>query len=65
VERWAESISKRRINQAVQVPAPALLALTVSRIAQAQGTIDFSGAQTLMGTLKTLTASSPVAMTTE
>jgi hypothetical protein len=65
VERWAESISKRRINKAVQVPAPALLALTVSRVAQAQGTMDFSGAQILMGTLKTLTASSPVAMTAE
>jgi len=36
----------------VQVPATALLALTVSRVAQAQGTMDFSGAQTLMGTLK-------------
>ena len=32
---------------------PAFLALTVASAAHAQGTIDFSGAQTLMGTFKT------------
>lgn len=33
--------------------APLLLSLTISSVAQAQGTMDFSGAQTLMGTFKT------------
>jgi hypothetical protein len=32
---------------------PAIAALTVTSIAHAQGTMDFSGAQTLMGTFKT------------
>lgn len=32
---------------------PLLLSLTISGVAQAQGTMDFSGAQTLMGTFKT------------
>jgi hypothetical protein len=32
---------------------PALIALTFASIAHAQGTMDFSGAQTLMGTFKT------------
>ena len=32
---------------------PALLALSVASAAHAQGTMDFSGAQTLMGTFKT------------
>lgn len=33
--------------------APLLLSLTISGVAHAQGTMDFSGAQTLMGTFKT------------
>jgi hypothetical protein len=33
--------------------APALLALSFASVARAQGTMDFSGAQTLMGTFKT------------
>jgi hypothetical protein len=33
--------------------APALFALTFASVAHAQGTMDFSGAQTLMGTFKT------------
>ena len=32
---------------------PALFALTCAGVAHAQGTMDFSGAQTLMGTFKT------------
>lgn len=32
---------------------PLLLSLAISGVAQAQGTMDFSGAQTLMGTFKT------------
>src|SRR5258708_9542902 len=33
--------------------APALIALSFATVAHAQGTMDFSGAQTLMGTFKT------------
>lgn len=33
--------------------APLLLSLVISGVAHAQGTMDFSGAQTLMGTFKT------------
>lgn len=51
--RWAERFSKQRINQAARVLAPMLLALSVTTVAHAQGTMDFSGAQTLMGTFKT------------
>jgi ParB family chromosome partitioning protein len=54
--RWAESLSKQRIQHAARVLAPTLLALTLTSVAHAQGTMDFSGAQTLMGTFKTLLA---------
>jgi len=33
--------------------APTLIALSLAGVAHAQGTMDFSGAQTLMGTFKT------------
>jgi hypothetical protein len=49
-KRWAEHLSKQRIHQAARVLAPTLLALSLSTVAHAQGTMDFSGAQTLMGT---------------
>jgi len=52
-KRWAESFSKQRIQHAARVLAPTLLALTLTSVAHAQGTMDFSGAQTLMGTFKT------------
>jgi hypothetical protein len=51
--RLARRLSKERINHAARVLAPTLLALTLSSVAHAQGTMDFSGAQTLMGTFKT------------
>jgi len=51
--RWAERFSRQRFNQAVRVLAPTLLALSITTVAHAQGTMDFSGAQTLMGTFKT------------
>ena len=38
---------------AFRMMAPTLVALTFASAAQAQGTMDFSGAQTLMGTFKT------------
>jgi hypothetical protein len=52
-KRWADSFSKQRIQRAARVLAPTLLALTFTGVAHAQGTMDFSGAQTLMGTFKT------------
>ncbi len=44
---------KSRLVHAVRVMAPTLFALTFASVAHAQGTMDFSGAQTLMGTFKT------------
>lgn len=52
-KRWAERFTKQRLNHAARVLAPTLLALSISTVAHAQGTMDFSGAQTLMGTFKT------------
>lgn len=51
--RWAERFSKQRLNHAARMLAPTLLALSITTVAHAQGTMDFSGAQTLMGTFKT------------
>ena len=51
--RLARPFSKRKLFRATRVMWPALAALTVTSIAHAQGTMDFSGAQTLMGTFKT------------
>jgi hypothetical protein len=56
-QRWAKPFSKHNLRRAVHVMAPALTALLFagvgSGVAHAQGTMDFSGAQTLMGTFKT------------
>ncbi len=41
------------LRQAARALAPALFAFTFASVAHAQGTMDFSGAQTLMGTFKT------------
>jgi len=50
-------LAKRKVTQslapAARVMAPTLVALTFASAAHAQGTMDFSGAQTLMGTFKT------------
>lgn len=51
--RWADRFSRQHINHAARVLAPTLLALSLTTVAHAQGTMDFSGAQTLMGTFKT------------
>ncbi len=40
----------------IRVMVPTLIALSFATVAHAQGTMDFSGAQTLMGTFKTFTA---------
>jgi hypothetical protein len=51
--RWAHHFSKQSIARAARTLAPTLIALTLASAAHAQGTMDFSGAQTLMGTFKT------------
>lgn len=48
--------SKRNLLHAARVMGPTLLAFSLAgaaNVAQAQGTMDFSGAQTLMSTFKT------------
>jgi hypothetical protein len=52
-KRWAQLFSKRNLLHAARVMGPTLVALTFAGVAHAQGTMDFSGAQTLMGTFKT------------
>jgi len=47
-------VSKRDVAHAARMIAPALVAFTLASAAHAQGTMDFSGAQTLMGTFKTI-----------
>jgi hypothetical protein len=47
------SYLKTKLAHALRVMAPALVALTFASAARAQGTMDFSGATTLMGTFKT------------
>ena len=53
--RRAQRFNKQQINNAIRTLAPTLFALTFASVAHAQGTMDFSGAQTLMGTFKTTT----------
>ncbi len=45
--------STQSLGRAMRVFAPTLFALTFATVAHAQGTMDFSGAQTLLGTFKT------------
>ena len=51
--KWSPTLIRQRIFHALRVLAPTLVALTFAGVAHAQGTMDFSGAQTLMGTFKT------------
>ena len=55
--RWANPLSKHSILHAVQLMGPTLIGLAFasasSGVAHAKGTMDFSGAQTLMSTFKT------------
>jgi len=46
-------ISYQTVRHVARSLAPVLVALTLASAAHAQGTMDFSGAQTLMGTFKT------------
>ena len=55
-KRLAQPFSKRNLLHAARVMGPTILALAfagVANVAHAQGTMDFSGAQTLMGSFKT------------
>ena len=52
-KRWRRVITKYDLRSVARTLAPALVALTFATAAHAQGTMDFSGAQTLMGTFKT------------
>jgi len=52
-KRLAQPFSKRNLFHAARVMGPTLIALSFAGVAHAQGTMDFSGAQTLMGTFKT------------
>ncbi len=51
--RQVQPFSRRTLLHAARVMGPTLVALTFAGVAHAQGTMDFSGAQTLMGTFKT------------
>jgi hypothetical protein len=48
--RRAERSLKQTLFHAARMVAPTPLALSLASVAHAQGTMDFSGAQTLMGT---------------
>jgi hypothetical protein len=52
-KRLAQSLSKQNVVRIARIVGPSLVALTFASAAHAQGTMDFSGAQTLMGTFKT------------
>jgi hypothetical protein len=45
--------TRTNLAHAIRVAAPTFMALTFAGIAHAQGTIDFSGAQTVMSSFKT------------
>ncbi|SNT11967.1 Type II/IV secretion system protein [Granulicella rosea] len=45
--------SSQQLMRAMRLIAPTLVAMSFAGVAHAQGTMDFSGAQTLMGTFKT------------
>ena len=49
----ASLLTRQSIARVARTLAPTLIALTLVSAAHAQGTMDFSGAQTLMGTFKT------------
>lgn len=51
--RRAFHSAQQQLSHLIRMMAPALLTLSFASVAHAQGTMDFSGAQTLMGTFKT------------
>jgi hypothetical protein len=52
-KRLAILISTRNLIQAIRTIAPALMTVSFAGLAHAQGTMDFSGATTLMSTFRT------------
>lgn len=52
-KRLAQPVFSRKLFHATRVLWPTLVALTFAGVAHAQGTMDFSGATTLMGAFKT------------
>ena len=56
-QRWSQLPSKQKLRHAAHVVGPTLVALAFAGVssgaAHAQGTMDFSGAATLMATFKT------------
>ena len=52
-QRWAQRLTKQRMSSFVRLLAPAAVMLLATTAAHAQGTMDFTQAQTLMGTFKT------------
>lgn len=53
VRKLSWAIVQQKIHRAFRLLLPSLIFLSLSVVAHAQGTMDFSGAQTLMGTFKT------------
>jgi hypothetical protein len=53
IRKVSRAIVTDRILRIFRILFPSLIALSISAVAHAQGTMDFSGAQTLMGTFKT------------
>ena len=51
--RWAQKLSKQNLRTFGRNIAPSLLAISLTSIAHAQGTVDFSGATTAMNSFKT------------
>jgi hypothetical protein len=52
-DRLAQPVIQRRFRHAGRVIGPTLVAIAYAGVAHAQGTMDFSGATTLMQTFKT------------
>ena len=52
-ERFRGLAYTQQLVRAIRIVGPTLAALSFAGVAHAQGTMDFSGAQTLMGTFKT------------
>ena len=53
IKRKLSTLSKHGLAHAARATVPTLFTLAFASVAHAQGTMDFSGAQTLMGTFKT------------
>lgn len=52
-KRLAQHVTTRNLLVAIRTAGPMFAALAFTSVAHAQGTMDFSGATTLMGTFKT------------